>query len=853
MNFVTEKILPHHDVVFRAPVCDPTYGLPIGDGDTCCLLWMTEKALHVQINNTGLIDNMLEGSEYCGATDEKNAIRRKGAQFRINFPCPIFETIYQKRFEARLSLGDAVASIEAETPFAKTGIRAFASREDKVTVLQVDASFGDPMHLQNELSRWGSRTFMYWYSDFVDDPEIGLDGTASLVEDGCLCITQKLTETEFCIAVKPVSENKPMLRTVGTHGAEAVFEDSVNISHTYYITVTRADDVKTAKNQALGQIREAQSKGTEEIYRKHAKEWDSFWKKSYVSLPEKQDFLENLWYLDLYYANSQMRGAYPHTNFGDMWGVYHDFVSWNCYFHYNMQLSTFPLEAANHPELVETYYRFRREQLPYAQRYAEKVKNGKGAFYTDVSDCLGRMDLNTKHNYTVGSQIAMEMYQHYCYTGDEAFLEQTALPVMRGTAEFYLDKLILGEDGYYHIYGTSGYESPWIVMDDCITDLSMIRVLFATLIQHLPEEEAAVYKERLDRLIPYRTTEFLDDELDAEGNFQWGIGKGRKPLTDHVLSVGDNARVPDEVTMDYVRANFPDVAEHCFGEVRDQIGPERTRRTFGNPEHSYYGFPDTEMAPLFPSGFLSLRDKESELYKLVYNSVSLHADSCMGWCMMPIYLARMGMAEQLERQLETSISKLFIYPQGFANDSQRETIGGAAVWDRWQRNIVRNRKTGEKSTSLAWKFRYLSYEALPIMTTAVNEMLLQSYDGIVRLFPAISEESEAAFRLVASGGWLVDAVYQAGECDVVITSDRGGMLSVAVDHVNGPLRFGDADSGEELEAKEKEGVFTFPVMAGQRIFIKSPNGDSLTVNKAYERNTDVKHLGKATLGAEKEF
>lgn len=30
-NFTTGELVSHHDLVFRAPVCNPTYGIPVGD------------------------------------------------------------------------------------------------------------------------------------------------------------------------------------------------------------------------------------------------------------------------------------------------------------------------------------------------------------------------------------------------------------------------------------------------------------------------------------------------------------------------------------------------------------------------------------------------------------------------------------------------------------------------------------------------------------------------------------------------------------------------------------------------------------------------------------------------------
>ena len=308
-NFTTKDLLSHHDVVFRAPVCDPSYGLPIGDGDTGCLLWLTEDTLHVQINNTALIDDILGEADFCSDPDETMTYCRNGAQLNLHFGCPVFETIYQNAFEARLSLGDAAAYIMADTPFARVKMRAFASHASRVTVLKVDADFNEPMPIRGDLNRWGSRALMYWYSTFYDGTQIGLDGTTSLTEEGGLCILQELHETNFCVAVKPRCQKLPQSSSVGSHAAEAVFQEEEKLSLTCYMTVALGEDTDSAKKTALSQIREAEKLGEEELYKIHAREWEEFWNKSYVVLPEKMDYIENLWYLNLYYANSEMRGG----------------------------------------------------------------------------------------------------------------------------------------------------------------------------------------------------------------------------------------------------------------------------------------------------------------------------------------------------------------------------------------------------------------------------------------------------------------------------------------------------------------------------------------------------------------
>ena len=379
-NFTTGELVSHHDLVFRAPVCNPTYGIPVGDGDTGCLLWLSEDALHVQINNTALIDDIRGDTDYCSDPDETMTYCRNGARWNLHFGCPVFETIYQDGFEARLSLADATASIAADTPFGKVRIRSFASHSARVAVLEVEGEFEEAMPIRGDLNRWGSRALMYWYSSFYDGTHIGLDGTSSLAEEGCLCILQRLHGTDFCIAVKPVSPKPFSIRTAGSHAAQVSLEEGEKLSLTCYITVAVGQGLDSVKERALGRIQEAENVGAEELYRVHAREWTDFWDKSYVSLPEKMDYLENLWYLNLYYANSEMKGAYPAHFCNGIWGSYHDFVPWGGYFHYNTQHAIAPLEAANHPELTETYYRFRWEQLPYARIFAENIRKGKGAF-----------------------------------------------------------------------------------------------------------------------------------------------------------------------------------------------------------------------------------------------------------------------------------------------------------------------------------------------------------------------------------------------------------------------------------------------------------------------------------------
>ena len=211
--------------------------------------------------------------------------------------------------------------------------------------------------------------------------------------------------------------------------------------------------------------------------------------------------------------NSASRGEYPPHFTQMLWGFRRDYVPWVYYFHYNLQHLYQPLDAAGHGVLAQNYYALRRNGLDAAYRYAAAKKDGviserKGAFYHDVTDRYGRGANYDSLNCTCGAQIAMQLWRHARYCGDRRFLEETALPVMRGVVEFYLDLLTQEADGIWHIHGTTPYEgNP--VTDDSLTDLVMIRALFPAYLPYADEEmreKAEVILPSLDAARDYLST-----------------------------------------------------------------------------------------------------------------------------------------------------------------------------------------------------------------------------------------------------------------------------------------------------------------------------------------------------------
>lgn len=100
----------------------------------------------------------------------------------------------------------------------------------------------------------------------------------------------------------------------------------------------------------------------------------------------------------------------------------------------------------------------------------------------------------------------------------------------------------------------------------------------------------------------------------------------------------------------------------------------------------------------------------------------------------------------------------------------------------------------------AFTYKPFTLEGNFACAAAIQEMLLQSHTGIIRVFPAIPE----AWRDASSGicgrwaPFLVDADYENGKVKkVVVRSERGGLLKI-VNPFTGKVMEKEMEAGEEM-------------------------------------------------------
>ena len=184
--------------------------------------------------------------------------------------------------------------------------------------------------------------------------------------------------------------------------------------------------------------------------------------------------------------SSSRPGSMP-ANLQGIWNE-HIEAPWNCDYHINInvQMNYWPVEVINLPEIHE----------PLFDLIDGISRNGR-VTARDVYNCDGWVAHHTTDAWwftspigepqwgmwvTGGAWVTRHLWEHYLYTGDREFLADRAWPVMKGSAEFFLDwlvedpetgKLVSGpvnspENGFYTPEGETAHLSMGPAMDQQI-------------------------------------------------------------------------------------------------------------------------------------------------------------------------------------------------------------------------------------------------------------------------------------------------------------------------------------------------------------------------------------------------
>lgn len=823
-----ENYLRSQDIVYRSPAYKGYDALPFGDGDTTYLFWNTEREMMFHINKSDAVDFGPNGDfrAWGWESEEKNTAQVHCARIRIGDAMPSFDTHYLKEFEQRLILQQGRVDLRSQTSFSTWSCSTFASFPDKVMIAKISCASSEPVERKITLEAWGSRSFFHFYEQLVDDGSIRTEDTRSGQKDGAIYVIRRLSGTVVATCLKIVGAESG-INLPNRHAAELILPKSGGENFVLLSATVTAESDEGLIDRTFAAINKA-AENIGEVEENNTAHWRHFWEQSFVHL--KDEYLENIYNFNLYSLNCCCHGKYPVSALGGAWTWNADVRNWGHFYHWNGQQAFWGLEEANHPELAMNYYEFRCRMLENAEHDARKYFKVDGAFFSDICNLNGyqAIEPDTVRNLTVGPQIALDLYRHYQYSADEDFLRNKAYPFMKAAVRFYMG-LLVQEDGVCHISGGCvPYESYWN-LKDTITDFCMIKVLAKALgetesILNVKDEDTRKFREFAADLFQMPIV-----EINPTG------GQPVKALSAGIKWDG-----------------------HAVG--------------FTEGDYPRSPFPACQLAAIFPSGLIGLKDRETERFEIAVNTVRTILDTefyqqgkmgVSGHTPIPQAVARLGMKSDMILVLNLFVRKYQHFSNGFMHYLPDRTeifegeyhprlLTGAETNTVW--NNVHEKSEGERVALPKEDFVHMYYEPSSNFMCGVNEMLLQSHDGVIRVFPAVPDSYTAMFTLKAKGNFLVTSEMIDGEIMyLAIQSLNGGKCTVHRPWSCG-LRVKGGAAETKIQAKGDEILFETEV---GRTYVMERSEYPLDM---YYTNTlqapsksGVKRLGPAILGKERHY
>lgn len=161
-----------------------------------------------------------------------------------------------------------------------------------------------------------------------------------------------------------------------------------------------------------------------------------------------------------------------------------------------------------------------------------------------------------------GAWLCRHLWEHYQYTADKKFLAEKAYPLMKGAAQFCLDWLVEGEDGYLVTNPSTSPENSFLFNGKRLSasiastmDMAIIRDLFSGCIEasriiETDEDFRRQLEDARNRLLPYKVGKFgqlqewSKDFEEAEPNHRhvshlYGLYPGNSITPEHTPELAE--------------------------------------------------------------------------------------------------------------------------------------------------------------------------------------------------------------------------------------------------------------------------------------------------------------------------
>jgi hypothetical protein len=460
----------------------------------------------------------------------------------------------------------------------------------------------------------------------------------------------------------------------------------------------------------------------ENTFASNIKGWNEYWSKSGVNLEDKE--LESIWYRNLYFFRCAAKsgvscpGLFANWSFNDIGTAWHG--DWHM--NYNTQQPFWATFSSNHLELNLPYVEMVEFVSNVAKIWARDYYKMRGAFYPHSAYPV-EMTMNPYPVPDWGWEVfetpwaVQGVWWHYLYSGDTQFLRDRAFPLMKDAVLFIVDYMTR-PDAHGEQWGDKKYH----VFPTVPPELYKLRPGF---------------KFNSDGLADLTLIKFLFNAYLRSVDIL-----GLKSETETVAVVLE------------ILNHFPDYPTEIsekYGEVFVSVKGESTETVYNAPVSLMTVFPGED------HGLHSTLETFRILENTKRNSQNEGGNDLV---FQHLQAARLGM---LDLEFFKRAVQYCTLANGTSSDFNLQVNG------RYTDHT--NFKYMEKMGIWFENF------GLPVV---INECLMQSYNGIIRMFPNWPENKNAEFNtLRAVGGFLVSGSIKSGEIqEIEIYSENDNELKV---------------------------------------------------------------------------
>ena len=481
------RLLARNDVVYLSPAVHEHEAMPVGNGRLCAMVWNAD-GLNLQLNHANNVWHQ----------NSSGRVRLRAQPGLLDSP---------QQFEQRLCLYEgAVRTNYCGATCAWTATtRALADRDVVAIHLEGRLPTGE---LDVEVEQWrpaAQALTVGQAAGFVED----LPAPAAPQFARRMAF---LAQADCPAALQPVQSDGDLqtitIKVSPPRDAQGVCRFTLYVANP---VVAANEDAQAATERLLT---EALTEGWDSHSARANTRWRDFWAQSmlYLRSPDaRADYMENLWYLHLYWMGCGGEGESAVKFNGGPFLMHRDSRSWGTsYWYQNTRELYWCLPAANHLPLCAGLQRLYLTTVPAHRQLAQGLFGKRGLQIEETMNIAGPGD-KRGNSYTMlylstGLECALQLYHQAVFARDDRLLREEVLPLMKEAVDFYMDYATLGPDGRYRIVPEDARETYWRVQDG-MTSICALREAIPALVRESEQlglfaEMPAKWRAWLDRLAP---------------------------------------------------------------------------------------------------------------------------------------------------------------------------------------------------------------------------------------------------------------------------------------------------------------------------------------------------------------